>query len=82
MKSTSRKYFCEEPWTGIFSVRANGDVVCCPCYAKVLLGNVGESSLVEIWNSNKITNMRKAFLDGELPDECKDQICPVVVNGD
>lgn len=81
MKSSKRSYFCHEPWTGIFSIRTSGDVVCCPCYAKVLVGNVNESSLREIWNGEKIKTMREAFSRGELPSECTNQICPVVVGG-
>ncbi len=74
-----KTYFCEEPWTGIFSVRTNGDVICCPCYAQVKIGNLNESSLEEIWNSEKLIQMRESFRKGELPIVCKDQICPVVV---
>ncbi len=74
-----RHYFCEEPWTGIFSVRSNGDVRCCPCYAQVKIGNIYESSMHEIWNSEELIKMRKAFRKGELPNVCKGQLCPVVV---
>jgi len=74
-----RFYFCEEPWTGIFSVRSNGDVRCCPCYAQVKIGNIYESSMHEIWNSEELIKMRKAFRKGELPNVCKCQLCPVVV---
>ncbi len=72
-------YFCEEPWVGIFSVRTNGDVICCPCYAQVKIGNLSEYSMQEIWNSEKLIQMRKSFKKGELPEVCKNQICPVVV---
>jgi radical SAM protein with 4Fe4S-binding SPASM domain len=72
-------YFCEEPWIGIFSVRSNGDVRCCPCYAQVKIGNIYESSMHEIWNAEELIKMRKAFRQGELPDVCKGQLCPVVV---
>ena len=74
-----RSYFCEEPWTGIFSVRSNGDVRCCPCYAQVKIGNIYESSMHEIWNSEELIKMRRAFRKGELPNVCKGQLCPVVV---
>ncbi len=74
-----RYYFCEEPWIGIFSVRTNGDVRCCPCYAQVKIGNIYESSTLDIWNSEELMKMRKAFRGGTLPDVCKGQLCPVVV---
>lgn len=82
MKPGKRDYFCSEPWTGIFSIRTNGDVVCCPCYAKVHIGNIEQSSLHEIWNGERIRRMREAFARGELPPECENQICPVVVGDD
>ena len=81
MQPPGGKYFCDEPWTGIFSVRTNGDVVCCPCYAKVRIGNINDASLHEIWNGEKMQHLRRAFSEGRLPDECRGQICPVVVGG-
>jgi MoaA/NifB/PqqE/SkfB family radical SAM enzyme len=79
-KSLEKKtYFCEEPWVGIFSVRTNGDVICCPCYAPVKIGNLNESSIQQIWNSEKLIHMRDAFRKGELPHSCEKQLCPVVV---
>lgn len=74
-----KTYFCEEPWVGIFSVRTNGDVICCPCYAQVKIGNLNESSMQEIWNSEELIQMREAFRKGELPGACEKQLCPVVV---
>ncbi len=74
-----KTYFCEEPWVGIFSVRTNGDIICCPCYAQVRIGNINESPIQEIWNSEKLIQMRKSFKKGELPEACKKQLCPVVV---
>jgi len=81
MQPPGGKYFCNEPWTGIFSVRTNGDVVCCPCYAKVRIGNVKDASLHDIWNGEKMQHLRREFSEGRLPDECHGQICPVVVGG-
>ena len=73
-------YFCEEPWTGIFSVRTNGDVICCPCYAQVKIGNINKAPLQEIWNSEQIVDMRSHLSKGQLPEPCKNQLCPVVVD--
>jgi radical SAM protein with 4Fe4S-binding SPASM domain len=74
-----RTYDCQEPWIGIFSVGANGDVICCPCYAKVRVGSVDDSSIQEVWNSEPLLRMRAAFRKGRLPRECRGQLCPVVV---
>lgn len=74
-----KKYFCNEPWIGVFSMKTNGDCICCPCYAKVKLGNLNESTIGDIWNSPKLIEMRESFSKGELPEVCKGQLCPVVV---
>ena len=76
---TGPRYFCEEPWTGIFSIATNQDVTFCPCYAKVRIGNLGESSMLEVWNSPVLVDLRLRFRAGELPDVCQGQLCPVVL---
>ena len=70
-------YFCPEPWTGIFSVRSNRDVIFCPCYLQLNIGNLNTSSMQEIWNSPKLQELRRSFQNGELPELCKPQLCPV-----
>jgi radical SAM protein with 4Fe4S-binding SPASM domain len=72
-----QSYFCSEPWTGIFSVRTNRDVVFCPCYLQLKIGNLSESSMQDIWNSSKLVELRKSFSRGELPEICSRQLCPV-----
>jgi radical SAM protein with 4Fe4S-binding SPASM domain len=74
-----KTYFCEEPWIGVFSVKTNGDVIFCPCYAQEKIGNIHESFIQDIWNSDIIIAMREAFSKGELPERCRNQLCPVVV---
>jgi len=77
--STSSKgtYFCEEPWTGSLSVRVNQDVVFCPCYLKMKIGNLADSTLHEIWNSKELVKLRESFKKGILPEVCRNQLCPV-----
>lgn len=70
--------FCDEPWTGIFSVRVDGSVRCCPCFAQVEIGNINESTIEEIWNSEPLMDMRASFTRGEVPEPCKGQLCPVL----
>lgn len=71
--------FCEEPWNGLYSVGVNGDVVFCPCYAKLKIGNIREASTSEIWNAPILVDIRKSFVAGRIPPSCKDQLCPVVI---
>jgi MoaA/NifB/PqqE/SkfB family radical SAM enzyme len=46
---------------------------------KMKVGNVNDSSIQEIWNSDPLLRMRKAFKQGRLPRQCTKQLCPVVV---
>lgn len=48
----------------------NGDMLlCCTDYYKTMvLGNVLESSIYDVWNSKKAVEIRKNFLDGNLKD--------------
>lgn len=38
----------------------------------LLLGNVNDDTLIEIWNGEKIKALRVAFLKGNVPNSCKD----------
>ena len=72
--------FCEEPWTGLFSVNADGSVTFCPCYAKVRIGNLKDSTIQELWNASELVEIRRSFVPGVIPPQCEGQLCPVVVN--
>ena len=81
MKPTSSAdgYFCDEPWSGIFSIETNFDVTFCPCYLKLKIGNLKEASLSEAWNSDALVALRQSFARGELPGPCRGQLCPVAL---
>jgi radical SAM protein with 4Fe4S-binding SPASM domain len=54
---------CTLPWE-VMTVTWNGDVVPC-CYdydAKMVLGNMGEQSLSDIWNGEKLQSIRGEFI--------------------
>jgi radical SAM protein with 4Fe4S-binding SPASM domain len=74
-----RKYFCTEPWTGIFSIESNHDVMFCPCYLQMRIGNVKEQSMQEIWNAQELIELRASFREGVLPKPCHGKTCPVVL---
>jgi MoaA/NifB/PqqE/SkfB family radical SAM enzyme len=73
------RYFCDEPWTGVFAIQVNQDVTFCPCYLKATIGNLAEASIEDIWNADLLVELRRQFEAGELPDMCADQLCPVVL---
>jgi len=79
MAISDKKYFCTEPWTGVLSLTIELDAVFCPCYLKMKIGNLGEKSLAELWNSDSLIALRASFAKCELPTICQPQLCPVAV---
>ena len=77
--SEDHSYFCSEPWTGIFTIKPSGDVRLCPCYLKMQIGNIHESTMLEIWNAPEVVEIRESFQRGELPEPCRGQLCPVAL---
>ena len=67
--------FCTEPWIGVLAVEIDGSVTFCPCYLKLRLGRLAESSLQELWNAEPLVAIRRAFAEGRLPDACRGQLC-------
>jgi hypothetical protein len=72
-----RRVSCDEPWVGLFSIRTNLDVVFCPCYLQMKLGNLRDSTVPELWNAPKLVALRRGFAAGRLPGPCRGQLCPV-----
>jgi len=66
------KQYCEYPWTSL-TVMADGNVVPCTQISnnEIVLGNINENSLEEIWNGKKYDEFRKMHVTGEFPKEHK-----------
>lgn len=64
-----RRKVCAQAFKTL-NIAANGDIS--PCSVdwahKVVMGNVRENTLPEIWNGEKFTTLRKRFLRGEVDD--------------
>ena len=78
----ARRYFCTEPWVGIFAIETNQDVTFCPCFLKMKIGNLKGSSIQEVWNAEPLVELRRSFSEGVLPEPCRGQLCPVAVGTD
>ncbi len=59
-------------------VFVGGDVRICP-WNGIVIGNLLENTLEEIWNGKKVDEIRKAFSRGELLG-CNEQYCPDCIN--
>lgn len=67
------KHVCPWPWQGIF-VDANENVIpCCRIGdASVMnMGNLGEQTLAEIWNSDRYQAFRRAHRESRIPKICQ-----------
>jgi MoaA/NifB/PqqE/SkfB family radical SAM enzyme len=56
--------FCPNPFER-FEISDKGEVfVCCPSYLPKSIGNIYDSSVEEIWNSEAASEIRASILDG------------------
>ena len=64
--------YCEYPWTSL-TVMADGNVVPCTQIPnnEIVLGNVKEKSLEEIWNGEEYKNLRQMHISGNFPKNHK-----------
>jgi len=69
-----KNFRCDQPWNRVM-IRADGSIhPCCSFYTYDLhMGNVNESSIHTIWNSNKFNELRKLHFEGRYNDNpaCK-----------
>lgn len=66
------EFSCYQPWQRI-AITAQGDVAPCCTFRgrKLLLGNIHERTLAEIWNSEKMNKLWQQLLTKNPPIECK-----------
>ena len=74
LKSQSHyaKQYCEYPWLSL-TVMADGNVVPCTQISnnELVLGNVNENTLEEIWNGPKYEELRKMHVTGKFSKDHK-----------
>ena len=75
-KSHYSDQYCEYPWLSL-TVMADGNVVPCTQISnnELVLGNVNNNTLEEIWNSKEYEEFRKMHVTGNFPKghKCKDK---------
>jgi len=70
-KSAPKEY-CEYPWTSLTVMAAGSVVPCTQDYdCEMVMGNVNEQSLDEIWNGEKYNKFRKLHILGDFPKDFK-----------
>ena len=65
-------YSCPDPFRTL-TIRANGDILpCCTSYGEsFVLGNLSTTTLQEAFNSEKMKELRKNILSGNMPIPCR-----------
>ncbi len=63
--------FCMLPWTHLYVNPDGRSFACCYISESKELGNVDQSSIVELWNSERLREMRVAMLEGRPSEHCK-----------
>jgi len=79
-KSHYAKQYCEYPWSSL-TIMADGNVVPCTQISnnEIVLGNVNEQSLEEIWNGEKYKELRSMHITGKFSKDHKcDKKCDQV----
>ena len=72
-----RDWLCKSPFT-YAEVRRNGEVhMCCPNWSPVVIGNVLESTLGEIWQGPRARAQRGSILDGSYGWCNRDTCSPI-----
>ena len=67
---TNKRTFCIKPWVEL-TIKTNGDIrLCCQSFENSGF-NSKSASIQQWWNSEYVGNVRKQFLAGEQPEECK-----------
>lgn len=66
---TKRPGDCIVPWMGQLIVHQDGEVDLC-CFDRYVIGNLNDSSLEEIWNSQRMQDVRLEIMQGYLPKAC------------
>ncbi len=73
------KFVCKHPWTHFEVNNPNGDVTMC-CNNDMVMGNVNEGSIEEIWNGEKFQDARRRMRDDGALSMCP-HTCPVLQGG-
>ena len=71
-KSHYENQYCEYPWLSL-TVMADGNVVPCTQISnnELVMGNVNEQSLEEIWNGENYKKLREMHVTGDFPKDHK-----------
>lgn len=65
---------CPHPWVNV-NILSDGTVKPC-CWCKGHIGNLNRETFDEIWNGNKVAELRQSILDNKIHPMCKNAPCP------
>ncbi len=74
----SNRLFCSKPftWFEVSRGKREGEVfACCPSWLDTPIGNLNDQSVSDIWNGDKVQDIRRSILDGSFKYCCRSG-CP------
>ena len=71
---------CLYPWKFITAARHDNTVIPC-CFSEVIPEKTTNLTLSEVWNGDSLIKMRRALVDGQIPEFCQNHSkgCPLVL---
>lgn len=79
-KTNKREIICINPFIAmVFSFNGNTWGCMCPEWPKYSIGNIKQSSIAEIWNSDAARSIRRKMYEGRWQDICK-PTCPIIAD--
>jgi len=71
---------CYRPFTSVLIDNFGNVFFCCMSWQvdnSLLLGNLKDSSLAELWNNEKAQEIRKAMYENKISKYCSERTCPI-----
>ena len=62
----AKRYFCTEPWLGMFTVETNQDVTFCPCFLKMKIGSLKDAIAAAAQAANLGDKYRVRYVEKPL----------------
>ncbi len=72
--------FCPKPWEQVEISKDAGVRLCCGRWLPTWVGNLGEASLTDVFNSATSQEIRRSILAGDF-SHCRKEVCPFIQDG-
>lgn len=74
-KGEYKEYFCTKPFEYCEISQRGTTFLCCPVMLPTTVGDAGDGTFMDVWNSEKAQAIRASILDGSY-SHCLEKTCP------